>query len=418
MDDKNSLVLKYGKSNVTLSLGESNYRVLYPKDLNGIDDPQKEVIDSLYHPIGTRPLSEMVNGKKSVVILASDMTRPSPSNILIPPIINELNNAGISDKDIKIVFGLGYHRKQTEDEKRKLIGDDIYKRIKCIDHDINDCIYIGRTKRGTPVEIFRPVYEADFIIATGNLELHYKAGYSGGYKALLPGVCSKNTIEKNHVLMFSEGAMSGKINGNPMREDIDEGGEIAGVDFIVNAVLNSHKEIVKVVSGHPITAHREGVKYIDMMYKRIIPKKADIVIASCGGYPKDINLYQAQKSLDNALSAVKDGGSIILVAECIEGLGEKHFSDWMLKASCPDEPLKWIKEDFRLGAHKAAVICEVLKKADIYLVSSLDKNLTEKIFFKYAKTLQYAYDNTLQKYGKDANVLVLPYASSTLPYVE
>ncbi|SNX53427.1 nickel-dependent lactate racemase [Thermoanaerobacterium sp. RBIITD] len=418
-DDKyKDVLLKYGKETVSVKLDKEMCNVLYPEDLPGVYDPQKEVIDSIENPIGSPSLKDMAKGKRDVVILASDITRPSPSNIMVPPIVDELNKAGIPDESIKVVFGLGYHRKQTEEEKKKLVGEDILKRVRCIDHDINDCVYVGTTKRGTPVEVFREVYDADFVIATGNLELHYKAGYSGGYKALLPGVCSKNTIEKNHILMFSNGAMPGKIDGNPMREDIEEGGKLAGVDFIVNAVLNSHKEIVKVVAGDPVRAHREGAKYIDKMYKRVISEKADIVIASCGGYPKDINLYQAQKGLDNAAYSVKDGGTIILVAECIEGLGEKLFSDWMVNASCPDEPLKWIKEEFRLGAHKAAVICEVLKRAEIYLVSSLDRDFTEKIFFKYAKTVQDALDEALKKHEDGAKILVIPYANSTLPYVE
>lgn len=409
--------LKYGKGTVSIELDKVNREVLYPEDLPGVVDLQKEVLDSLLNPIGAKPLAEIAKGKKNAIILASDITRPAPSNLLIPPILDILNQAGIPDENIKIVFGLGYHRKHTEDEKRKIVGYNVYGRIKCIDHDINDCVFLGITKRGTPVEVFRPVAEADFIIATGNLELHYKAGYSGGHKAMLPGVCSKNTIEKNHVLMFSDGAMPGRIEGNPMREDIEEGGTIAGVDFIVNAVLNSHKEIVKVVSGHPVYAHREGVKYIDRMYKRVIPEKADIVIASCGGYPKDINLYQAQKGLDNAAYSVKDGGTIILVAECIEGLGEKLFSEWMINAKTPDEPVKWIKDEFRLGAHKAAVICEVLKRAEIYLISSIDKDVTESLFFKHAENVQQALDEALKKHGENAKVLVLPYANSTLPYV-
>ena len=155
------------------------------------------------------------------------------------------------------------------------MGEEVYSKVRCIDHDINDCVYLGTTKKA-PVEVFRPVAEADLIIATGNLEFHYKAGYSGGDKALLPGVCSKRTIETNHVMMIKPGTMPGRAEGNPMREDIEEAGRIAGVNFIVNAVLNSHKEIVKVVAGDPVKAHREGAKYIDKMYKRNIEEKVDV----------------------------------------------------------------------------------------------------------------------------------------------
>ena len=320
-------------------------------------------------------------------------------------------------ESITVVFGLGYHRKHTEEEKKLLVGDYVYNNVKCVDHDLNECESIGTTSLGTPLEIFRPVRESDFIIATGNLEFHYKAGYSGGNKALLPGVCSKRTIETNHVMMIRPGTMPGRADGNPMRDDIDEAGMMAGVAFIVNAVLDSHKGIVRVVAGHPIKAHREGIAYIDKMYKRELDEKVDIVVATCGGYPKDINLYQAQKGLENASYAVRDGGSIILLAECREGLGEELFEEWMLKAKNPHEPVEWIQKDFQLGAHKAAVICMVLEKKKVYLVSGMKEELVRDIFFIPAKSAQGALDEALKEYGEDARVIVLPYANSTLPYV-
>lgn len=412
--------LKYGETLVTVDIPKSNlYDILYPGEIPGVKDPILAVKQALENPIGSPSLKELINEKKprNVAVLVSDITRPVPSYILLPPIIEKLVESGIAYNNITVVFGLGFHRKMSEEEKRKLVGEYVYSKVKCINHDIGDCVYIGTTKRGTPVEVYRPVAKADFIIATGNLELHWFAGYSGGYKALLPGVCSKRTIETNHSMMVMQGAITGKINGNPVREDIEEAGKLAGVSFIVNAVLNSNKEIVKVVAGDPIKAHREGVKYIDKMYKRKIEKRVDIVIASPGGYPKDINLYQAQKGLDNASYAVRDNGSIILVAECREGLGESTFESWMKKAKSPDEPIKWIREHFMLGGHKAAGICRVLKRVKVYLVSSLDKTTTKSIFLTPAYSVQEALNSALIEHGKNAKVLVIPYAASTLPYV-
>lgn len=411
--------LKYSDGLTELNIPDKNLvGILNPEDMEGVRDPLREVRNALDNPIGSVPLKELARGTKNVVILASDITRPSPSHILIPPVLDELNEAGVSDEKITIVFGLGYHRKHTEDEKKRLVGEEVHNRVRCIDHDINDCVYMGTTSRGTPVEVFRPVAEADLIIGTANLEFHYKAGYSGGNKSLLPGVCSKKTIETNHVMMIKPGTMPGRADGNPMREDIEEAGKIAGVSFIVNAVLNSHKEIVKVVAGDPVKAHREGTKYIDRMYKREIEEKVDIIIASCGGYPKDINLYQAQKGLENASYAVKDGGSVILIAECREGLGENTFAEWMLKAKTPHEPVEWIQKEFKLGAHKAAVICMVLERIKVYLISSMDDKLVKDIFFIPARSAQEALDRALAEYGENAKVLVLPYANSTLPYTE
>lgn len=411
--------LKYLNSYVEVELPDKNIAgILTPEDMPGVSDPVKEVKGALDNPIDSKPLRELAKGKKNVVILASDITRPSPSHIMLPPIVEELKEAGVDYSQITVVFGLGYHRKHTEEEKRKLVGEYVYSNIKCIDHCLDNCIYIGTTSIGTPVEVFKPVMEADFIIATANLEFHYKAGYSGGNKSLLPGVCSKKTIEANHTMMIRPGTMPGKTDGNPMREDIDEGGQMAGVAFMVNAVLNSHKEIVKVVAGHPIKAHREGTKYIDSMYKREIDEKVDIVVASCGGYPKDLNLYQAQKGLENASYAVRDGGSIILLAECREGLGEEAFEDWMLRAKNPHEPVEWIQKEFVLGAHKAAVICMVLERVKVYLISAMDDEFVKGIFFNPVKSVQEALEKAFAEYGDDAKVLVLPFANSTLPYVK
>lgn len=411
--------LKYQSSYITVDIPDKNLvGVLDAEDLPGVEDPVGEVKRALENPIESLRLKELAKGKKNVVILASDITRPSPSDIIIPPIIEELIEAGVDYSNISVVFGLGYHRKHTVDEMKNLVGEDVYKKVKCIDHDIDQCVPIGTTSFGTPVELFKPVVDADFIIATGNLEFHYKAGYSGGNKALLPGVCSKKTIETNHVMMIKPGTMPGRADGNPMREDIEEAGEMAGVDFMVNAVLNSHKGIVKVVAGHPVKAHREGTKYIDIMYKRELDDKVDIVLASCGGYPKDINLYQAQKGLENASYAVRDGGSIILLAECREGFGEELFEDWMRRSKTPHEPVEWIQKEFLLGAHKAAVICMVLERAKLYIISAFDDDTAREIFFIPVKSVQEALDSAFEEYGEEASVLVLPYANSTLPYVK
>ncbi|MBK5261489.1 MAG: nickel-dependent lactate racemase, partial [Peptostreptococcaceae bacterium] len=419
LNTKTEVKLKYGTQYHNISVPTQNIMdILIPKDLPGASDQLQEVRHSIKEPICSEPLATLAKGKENVVILCSDITRPSPSYLLVPPILDELNAAGVTDDKITVVFGLGYHRSHTEEEKKKLVGEEVYNRIKCIDHDRNNCVYIGDTSRGTPIWIFEPVSKSDFVIATGNLEFHYKAGYSGGYKALMPGVCSKESIQANHVMMIRPGTMPGKIDGNPMREDIDEAGKMGGVKFIVNAVLNSKKEIVKCVSGNPTNAHREGCKYIDMMYKRPIPEKADIVICCPGGHPKDINLYQAQKGFENSSYAVKDGGIIILFAKCGELLGEATFEEWMMRAKSPDDPVKWIQEKFVLGAHKAVVYCMVLQKKKAYLISDLPDDLARECFFVPAKSVEEALDKALVEMGKDAKVLIMSAANSTLPYVE
>lgn len=411
--------LKYGTGYVKLEAPAQNIMgILLPEDMPGVADPAGEVRRSLREPIGSKPLGELARDKKRVVILCSDITRPSPSYLLVLPVLEELNRAGIKDEQITVVFGLGYHRRHSVEEMKKLVGEQVYKRVQCLDHDRDDCIDLGKSSRGTPIRVFRPVTEADFVIGTANLELHYFAGYSGGHKSLMPGVCSKETIQANHAMLFDSKAKSGALEGNPIREDIEEIGSRVGMHFIVNAVLNSRYEIVRVVAGDAIKAHREGCRYIDRMYKRNIEQRADIVICSAGGHPKDINLYQAQKAFENASYAVRENGVIILVARCGELLGEATFSDWMNRASSPDDPLRWIREEFVLGAHKAAVICNVIKKVKAYLVSDMPDDLTRKCFFEPARTVNEALDKAMEELGQKARILILPYANSTVPHLE
>lgn len=418
MSESINIKLKYGLDYQTVSIPADNIMgILEPEDLPGVADPLEEVRSSLREPISSPPLSQLVQGKQDIVILCSDITRPSPSHLLVPPLLEEIGRAGIGDNQITVVFGLGYHRSHTPDEMKKLVGENVYNRVRCIDHNRNNCIFLGKSSKGTPIWIFEPVARADLIIATGNLEFHYMAGYSGGDKGLMPAVCSKETIQANHAMMFRPGAASGRIEGNPIREDIEEIGRIAGVKFIVNAVLNSSNHVVKVVAGDPIKAHREGCRYIDRMYKRIIPQQADIVLSCAGGHPKDINLYQAQKAFENASYAVRDGGIIILLAKCGEMLGEATFKDWMMRAASPDDPVAWIQEEFVLGAHKAAVICKVLQKKKAYLVSDMPDDLVKKCFFQPAASVEEALQKALHEMGPAAKILVMPFANSTVPYV-
>jgi len=354
--------LKYGKGTVEFEIAERNYMgSLLPNevayDLTGV----AEVERALQHPIGTPRLREIVKPGEKIVIITSDITRPMPSKVVLPPVLNELKEANVKAEDITIVLAVGSHRTHTEEEKRNLVGDMVYDSgIKVIDSDKNDCVNLGVCRNGTPVDIFRPVAAADRIICLGNIEYHYFAGYSGGAKAIMPGVSSHAAIQANHSNMVHDAARAGNMETNPVRQDIDQVAEFIKIDFIVNVVLNAKKEIVKAVAGHYLQAHREGCKYLDQLYGVEIKKQADIVVVSPGGFPKDINLYQSQKGLDNAKHAVRDGGIIILVASAKEQFGEKTFEEWMLHKT-PLEMIREIKTNFKLGGHKAAAIAMILQ---------------------------------------------------------
>lgn len=376
---------------------------------------EAEVARALAHPIGTPRLGEIVHPGEKIAIVTSDITRPCPTWRIMPALLDELYAAGCRREDIALVFALGSHRHHTPEEQRKLAGERAWAEIRCVDGDPSDCVHMGATNCGTPVDITRIVAESDRRICLGNIEYHYFAGYSGGAKAIMPGCSTREAIQSNHRMMVREEAHAGNLDSNPLRQDLEQAAAICGVDFIVNVVLDEHKQIVRAVAGDLVEAHREGCKFLDQMYLKKIDSRADIVLVSQGGAPKDLNLYQTQKALDNAKHAVKPGGTIILIGSCREGLGEKVFEQWMLSAPTPESMIERIGRDFQLGGHKAAAIAMVLKNAEIYLVSELDDDFVEKIFLKPAKSAQDALDRAFARLGPDATVLAMPYGGSTLP---
>jgi len=411
--------LGFGTCTQKLTVPDENLIcVLLPNPVSHELTGQEEVVRALQHPIGTPRLREIVHPGEKIAIITSDVTRPLPSGQVLPPLLDELYAAGVSREDITVVFALGSHRKQTPDEMKKLVGERVFAEVKCIDGDDSDCVQYGNTSRGTPVDIVRVVAEADRRICLGNIEYHYFAGYSGGAKAIMPGVSTRTAIQSNHSRMVEAAAAAGRLEGNPVREDIEEAAAMVGVDFIVNVVLDEHKKIVRAVAGDVVQAHREGCRYLDKLYGKPIAGSADIVVVSQGGAPKDLNLYQTQKALDNAKHAVKKGGVIVLVGSCKEGLGEHVFEDWMTHSPSAHSMIERIERDFQLGGHKAAAIAMVLEDADIYLVSELDPAFVEGIFLTPFATAQDALDAALDKCGSDAGVIVMPYGGSTLPLLK
>jgi len=409
----------YAKEKIAVNIPDQNYMgTLVPNhvelDLTG----EEEVVRSLQNPIGTPRLKDMVKKGQKIAIITSDITRPMPSYKVIPHVLDELHEAGIPNEDITVVFALGSHGGHSEERMRHMVGDKVFETVRCIDSDMNDTKHLGTTSRGTPVDIFTPVAEADFKICMGNIEYHYFAGYSGGAKAIMPGVSTRDAIQNNHSAMVQPEACAGRLEGNPVREDIEESGAILGIDFIVNVVLNEKKEIIKCFSGDKIKAHREGCKFLDSFYAIELKEKADIILVSAGGFPKDINMYQAQKALDNAKHAIKDGGIIIWIAECSEGLGEKHFEDWMTGHEKSSDMIDHIKRDFVLGGHKAAAIMMVLQKARIILVSGLEPDFVKSVFLEPCDSIEKALQIALNDLGPDAKVLAMPYGGSTLPRIK
>ncbi|MDN5344281.1 MAG: lactate racemase [Clostridia bacterium] len=410
------LTLPYGRDGgQLLTISSLNYAgtLVHREPPPGVE--AGDLAAALARPVACRPLQDIVHPGERVAIVTSDVTRPCPTKIILPPILKELQLAGVNSQDISIILATGNHRSPTEDEKRYLLGEQVYDHYRSVDAAAGDMVYLGQTSRCTPVEVFRPVVEADRRILIGNVEYHYFAGYSGGAKAIMPGCASPRSIQANHRLMVDPAARAGSIATNPVRQDIDEVLNFLPVDFIVNVVLDEDKNILAAFVGHPLEAHRQAARYLDAIYQVEIKEQADIVIASAGGYPKDLNLYQAQKALDNARRAVRPGGVLILVAECPEGLGDATFARWIAAASQPRDLIDRIQVGFELGGHKAAAIAMAVEDIQVYLVSSLPGAIVRQCFLEPCTDLVTAYQKALAAMGPAARVLVIPQAGSVLP---
>ena len=409
----------YGKTVQTVEVPEKNLMaVLTANPMEHQRRGAEAVRWALEHPIGSPRLRELAKPGQKVVIVTSDISRPLPSYDVLPSVLDELYAGGVKREDITVVLALGSHRHHTEEEQRRLVGERCWSEVRVEDSTPEDCVSMGVTSRGTPVDISRTVAEADFRICLGNIEFHYFAGYSGGAKAIMPGCSTPEAIQRNHSMMVSEDACAGRLAGNPIRLDIEEAVTFCPVDFIVNAVLDEHKHIVYAVAGDVTKAHREGCAYLDRMYRKPIPHRADIVLVSQGGAPKDANLYQTQKALDNAKHAVKKGGTIIVIGACNEGLGSAKFEEWLTQSPSAHSMVERIGRDFQLGGHKAAAIGMVLENARIDLVSEMEDDFVRSIFLNPQPSAQRAFDEAMERYGADATVIAMPFGGATLPMPE
>ena len=406
----------FGNGIQTCEIPDKNLiQILKPNPVSTEISGADAVRYSLEHPIGTPRLKDIVRPGEKIVISTSDITRPMPTWEVLPAVLDELYEAGAKADDITLIFARGSHRAQTDEEREHLAGTRAFREIRCVDSTYDDCVHYGTTKAGTPVDIMRLAAEADRRICLGNIEYHYFAGYSGGAKAIMPGLSTPQAIQENHSRMVEEKACTGNITDNPIRDDLEEAAAMVGVDFIVNVVLDEHKRVLQSFAGDMIEAHRAGCRFLDQLYQVEIPRRADIVMSSQGGAPKDLNLYQTQKALDNAKHAVKPGGTIILVGSCREGLGQKTFEEWMLRAEKPDDLIRDVRQNFKLGGHKAAAIAMVLQKAGIKLVSEMDADFVRSVFLEPYEDLETAFADAMKEHGEDASVIVMPYGGSTLP---
>ena len=416
----------YGRGTMDFEVEESKVlKEIRTKEFPVIKDIKTAVLDAINHPIGGKSLAEKIKPGDTVAFICNDPTRVANSFDFMPILVNEMNRLGVKDEDMKIVFALGTHRLMTEEEMKESVGAEVASRLKMINSNAKikeDFEFQGTTSRGTDVWIHKEICHVDHVILTGTIVHHYFSGYGGGRKAIMPGCALWETVRHNHSFMLDPRSGLGKAEGNPVYDDQMEAVALfaKGRDlFLFNAILNAKHEFLKIFAGDYVAAHKEACKFVDEVYGVPINKEADVVIVSCGGYPKDINVYQMQKTMDNAQLAVRKGGVVILLAECEEGSGSAILEETFKRLGSAEAIEAELRKNFEIGANKAWAVSRLMVKADYVLVSGLDKAMAKQFLFAdcvdtVAKALEYAE----KKLGKDYSVILMPEGSLTVPLLK
>ncbi len=405
-------------------------KILEARKYSGSVSEARLVEEALAHPIDSAPLSELIQEGETACIVVGDLTRLwVRHHVMLPGILQELNRGGIPDSKICILSATGDHREQTPDEHKDLVGEEIYRRVQVFDHkarEDSEMVYLGETSYGTPVRLNRKVVEADRVILTGGIVYHFLAGWGGGKKALLPGVAAFDTIMKNHSLAFLPGegqginpqVCAGKLAQNPCSEDMVQGAGMVNPDFLVNAIIDedTHK-ITKVVAGNYLTAYEAGCRYVNEHCGVEIDGKADVVVVSCGGYPKDINFYQTYKTIYNAHFALKEGGTMVLVSESREGLGSDDFEGVFSRH--PDNMTREtaLRQNFTIGGYMGYHTAVIAEKHDVLVLSSLDDEQVKAMGMTPIGSLVDALNYIEEKHGTLPPAYFMPHGGTTLPFL-
>lgn len=407
------LSLSYGTSSVSISLPADAYDLV---KYNGDERASSSIsLDAILEgPINSPPLTELAKGKQNAVILISDGSRLCPTHTFIDLIVDRLLRGGMRPDQVTIIVALGLHRKHTEEELKQLVGPAVYTRVRVVNHSAlpEDCVFIGRTSRGTPIEINRTVVEADLRIAIGNIEPHRLVGMSGGVKALVPGVASSRCIEAHHSMSQQYEAQPGDVQ-NPLHEDLVEAERLVPLDFLVNVIVNQQKTILHAVCGHVQEAHRMGLALTKGLFNLNVDKLYDLVIVSPGGHPKDIQLYQTVKTLENASQITKPGGCIVCIARCEEHYGNGELQSWIETIQEPNVMLERLNQRFVIGAHKVEHIQKLVRKHHVYLYSEMPDSIVRLIGFEPVRELDSLLNTKLADPAIDT--AVMPYGALTFP---
>jgi lactate racemase len=417
--------LKYGSDTLTTRLPGAHLltaRVPVPPA-----DAAALVGQALDRPLGSPPLEEIVRAGEKVVIVTSDITRYTGSEHYLPVLIERLNRIGVADVDIEIVIALGIHRAQSVHEHQKILGP-LHGRIAVIDHDCDNpaqLVTLGVTAGGVPVMVNRRVAEAERVIVTGTVGFHYFAGFGGGRKGLVPGVASRETCMATHFSVLNPPEVGGRhplastgiLDGNPVHEAILEAARMIGPDFLLNTVLSPDKEILAVFAGELETAHLAGCQLVRQLYSAPLAEPMDLAVVSCGGAPKDINFIQAHKALDYGVQALREGGSIILLAACPDGFGNKTFFSWFRHGSL-EAFESALRSHYEINGQTAYSTRLKAERYRIILISEFSAQETHGMGMEKAADLEEALRMAYAQLPLEPRIVVIPDGGTVLPIIQ
>ena len=416
----------YGSGTVTIPLDESQVQAeLYGNDIPAIEDIRSAVRRSLDEPIGRDPLRCCVKPEDTVALVISDMSRFWMRQDRIVPHLVEylLSDCGLSAENVTIVVANGTHPGGDEKELRTLVTDAVFDRIRVVNHNFraDDLVTLGTTSFGTEVSVNRIAAQADLCLCLGAATYHIMAGFGGGRKSILPGISSEKTIRQNHALSLDPAHLrtnplvgNGRLADNPLNLDMLEAAGMMKNLFMVNLVMNAHEELCAVFAGHYKTSWEAACREVERVYQVPLKEQVDVVVAGCGGYPRDMSLYQGTKAIDNVESAVKPGGTLILVIEAREGGGPEEYFGWsrnLLDGSLE----KRLREEFTVAGYVFFLNCEQAKRYRVMLLSGIDPALTAPMGIEsYSDVSRLLAAAHLE--GK--SIAVIPNAGSVVPVIE
>ncbi|UCD30737.1 MAG: nickel-dependent lactate racemase [Planctomycetota bacterium] len=418
--------MAYGKDGLDVEV-PAEATVIEPKYIAGLPDERAALLEALHKPINSPALGELAKSGQHAVIVHTDITRHTPNQRILPPILSELAAAGIKRENITLLNALGTHRPQTEDELKTMLGEEIFTNYRCLQHDGNDdanLVRLGRTKSGHEVRINRHFIEADIRILTGFIEPHFFAGFSGGPKGVLPSIAGAESVLDNHgaKMIGHPQATWGITRGNPIWEEMLEAALMADPTFIVNVTMNRDKQITGIFAGEMVAAHEAGTQFVKQYAMAPVPEPFDIVITSNSGYPLDLNLYQAVKGMSAAAQIVRQGGSIIVAAECWDGIPEHgQFATLLRGSKSPAEMLARIESPGFASADQwqAQIQAKIQLKADVYVRADglTDRQITESLLKPCKKIEDTLAELIIQYKDRQPTICILPEGPLTILYI-